>query len=164
LGGVEKEQATARATATARARTKLVGEGCTFPPKRWWLVEGVHSHLSDDEAVAKMGHPMVVAPWRKTTAIAMAKAGRTKASVGSMPRARHSMAVWLEKSPEKLTQPSRIAIVRRFREYPGRAVGETLHAKGGEKPRSRLSLPPKAGVAKEVSLLWIREKENRRAS
>jgi len=92
------------------------------------------------------------------------KLAGTKASVGYMLCATPSMAVWPEKSPEKLTQPSRIAIVRRFREYPGRAVGETLHAKGGEKPRSRLSLPHKTGATKEVSYLWIREKENRRAS
>jgi hypothetical protein len=26
-----------------------------------WLIEPLHSHLSDDETVAKMGHPFVMA-------------------------------------------------------------------------------------------------------
>jgi hypothetical protein len=150
-----------RATATAGW-----GRVYTFPPiakARW------------------MGHPCVCDRWRvsiptlATMKLSLRWGTRwlctleesnsnCKASVGSMPRAASSMAVWPEKSPEKLTQPRQIAIVRRFREYPGRVVGETLHAKGGEKPRSRLSLPPKVGATKEVSYHWIQEKENRRAS
>ena len=38
-----------------------MGKGKNDGKGKSWLVECVHSHLSDDKAVAKMGHPSVVA-------------------------------------------------------------------------------------------------------
>ncbi|SRR6266702_8356525 len=88
--GAEREQATARTTATARAKTKYRDlstaaakcaafgrdDVCYGGRKRTsnrknngknksWLGKCIHSHLSDDKTVAKMGHPGFVAGFRK---------------------------------------------------------------------------------------------------
>ena len=62
-----------------------------------------------------------------------------------------------EKSAKKLTQNWQIDIVRRFREYPGRTVGETRRVKRVEKsPSNRRSTSSQDGNTR-IALYWIQE-------
>ena len=66
---------------------KRAGNGKSKDNGKSWLVEDLHSHLSDDKTVAKMGHPFVWAWWGRT--------GRCNAAAGCNSRSDQGRWPWV---------------------------------------------------------------------